>query len=145
MATVLYFLSKLRKFSQIFADLFTASADKSLAAIDLSTGKILFQKMNAHKYLADCHCLQIYKSNLICISSHPLLCAATREHFLATGDEEGGVKLWDLRQSKELFSWQENDDFISELLLSPENNALLATRYSPDTQFAHRRADMQPS
>ena len=55
------------------------------------------------------------------------------------------MKLWDLRQSKELFSWQENDDFISELLLSPENNALLATRYSPDAQFVHRRADMRPS
>jgi WD40 repeat protein len=62
--------------------------------------------------------------------SNPLLCAATHEHLLATGDEEGCVKLWDLRQSKELFSWEENEDFISELLLCPENNAVLASRFS---------------
>jgi len=52
-------------------------------------------------------------------------------HLVATGDEEGGVKLWDLRQTKQLFSWKENDDYISELAIVPEKNTILAPRSSP--------------
>jgi WD40 repeat protein len=55
---------------------------------------------------------------------------AVHEHLVATGDEEGGVKLWDLRQTKQLFSWQENDDFISELAIVPNKNMILAPRYA---------------
>ncbi len=50
------------------------------------------------------------------------------ENVLATGDEEGVVKLWDLRQSKEIFTWNENEDYISDLCISAERNTLLATR-----------------
>lgn len=75
------------------------------------------------------------------ICSHALTCMAVHEHLVATGDEEGGVKLWDLRQTKQLFSWQENDDFISELAIVPNKNMILAPRYaSPCTRQSTRGA-----
>jgi len=88
--------------------LFTGGADKSLAAIDLSTGSLLFQKQNAH--------------------NHPLESMATCDNILATGDEEGVIKVWDLRQSKQVFAWHEHQDFISDLVLLSTHQTLLAPR-----------------
>lgn len=86
--------------------MFTGGADRSLSVIDLATGKIQFQKQTAH--------------------NHPLHCIMSYENLLATGDAEGVVKVWDLRQTKQIFAWEENEDYVSRLLLVPERNALLA-------------------
>eukprot|EP01089_Gocevia_fonbrunei_P013969 TRINITY_DN3722_c0_g1_i1.p1 TRINITY_DN3722_c0_g1~~TRINITY_DN3722_c0_g1_i1.p1 ORF type:complete len:361 (-),score=94.50 TRINITY_DN3722_c0_g1_i1:37-1119(-) len=87
--------------------LFTGSSDCSLAAIDITTGKMLFQKHNVH--------------------SSGLNCMITKDQSLITGDDEGAVKVWDLRQQKEVFSWHENEDYISGFYVHPSNQTLLAT------------------
>ncbi|KAL6076827.1 WD domain repeat-containing protein 55 [Balamuthia mandrillaris] len=94
-------------FSEEGKFLFTGSSDCSLAAIDATTGKIVFQKANAHP--------------------DPLQCIATKESVLVTGDEEGCLKVWDLRQSKQVFCWEEHEDYISDIVIDYNRNTILAT------------------
>jgi WD40 repeat protein len=100
-------------------DVFTGGAERSLLAYDLGAQKVVFQKQNAH--------------------DHPLTCMEVHGHLVATGDEEGGVKLWDLRQTKQLFSWKENDDYISELAIVPEKNTILAPSGDGTLSVFHMR------
>jgi len=46
-------------------------------------------------------------------------------NFLITGDDDGAVKVWDIRQQKEVFSWHDNEDFISELVIHPTRNHIV--------------------
>ncbi len=48
-------------------------------------------------------------------------------HTLATGDEDGVVKLWDLRQQRETCMFHDNEDFISDFAWHPDRKRLLAT------------------
>ena len=48
------------------------------------------------------------------------------ENMLATGDEDGIVKIWDMRQEKECFSLHDNEDFISDMSYNPGQKLLLA-------------------
>eukprot|EP01097_Dermamoeba_algensis_P003699 TRINITY_DN2533_c1_g1_i1.p1 TRINITY_DN2533_c1_g1~~TRINITY_DN2533_c1_g1_i1.p1 ORF type:complete len:280 (-),score=75.70 TRINITY_DN2533_c1_g1_i1:173-1012(-) len=49
------------------------------------------------------------------------------ENVLASGDDEGCVKIWDLKQKACVYEFNENEDFISGFALRPQKNALLAT------------------
>ena len=47
---------------------------------------------------------------------------------LVTGDDEGAVKVWDIRGGvTPVLEWKEHEDFISELILSDDGNTLLST------------------
>lgn len=123
--------------------MFSGGADRALVAFDLNAQKVVFQKQNAHKYARVRESVVVAKRGATCSSSQPtalgfsnvdrdgLTCMAVHEHLVTTGDEEGGVKLWDLRQTKQLFSWKENDDFISDLAIVPNKNTILAPRCEP--------------
>jgi len=47
--------------------------------------------------------------------------------MLASGDDEGVIKLWDLRTKKPSFSFSDCEDYISAMTISPERNRLLVT------------------
>eukprot|EP01088_Endostelium_zonatum_P012631 TRINITY_DN2689_c0_g1_i1.p1 TRINITY_DN2689_c0_g1~~TRINITY_DN2689_c0_g1_i1.p1 ORF type:complete len:269 (-),score=58.13 TRINITY_DN2689_c0_g1_i1:46-852(-) len=85
--------------------IFTGSADKSLAAVDVETQKLLFRKTAAHK--DGINAMIIQDSNII------------------TGDDDGTIKVWDIRQQKETHIWK-LDDYVSDFALVPGTNTLLA-------------------
>ena len=91
--------------------IFSASADKSISKIDISTGNIIYHFKDAH--LNPIYCIQHYN-----------------DHLTATGDDEGVIKIWDTRSNMPSFKFDldEHSDFVSSMLAVPEENILLATR-----------------
>lgn len=52
------------------------------------------------------------------------------EKFLATGDDDGVIKIWDLRSKKCVFTEDElHADYISDLDYNDEKKLLYASRY----------------
>ncbi|CEM05746.1 unnamed protein product [Vitrella brassicaformis CCMP3155] len=49
------------------------------------------------------------------------------EQIFASGDDDGVIKVWDLRQPKSVMSFHEQGDFISDLMPDDEVKYLLAT------------------
>jgi WD repeat-containing protein 55 len=56
-------------------------------------------------------------------------------NLLASGDEQGVVKVWDIRQQKATREYSANDDFISDLCYSADKHTLIATSYIYYTCF----------
>ena len=52
-----------------------------------------------------------------------LLCSET---LLATGDEDGDIKLWDLRSNRSVHTFQEHADYISDLSYNEDSKLLFA-------------------
>jgi len=46
---------------------------------------------------------------------------------MASGDDDGIVKLWDVRKNKAIMQWQENEDYISDMKFVPEKRNLLVS------------------
>jgi WD repeat-containing protein 55 len=90
------------------AGLFTVGIDKSLQMVHLEMEKVVLKKQKAHN-----DSINIVK----CLD----------ENLIATGDDQGCVKIWDIRTRKIAKKWHENSDFISDMLYVPEKNTLLAT------------------
>ncbi|XP_031551133.1 WD repeat-containing protein 55-like [Actinia tenebrosa] len=88
--------------------LFTASKDKSLQAVDLNTGAVAHTRRKAHD--SPINCLKLITDQLI-----------------ATGDDDGCVKLWDRRTAQCSMEIKENEDFISDMECDSERKILLAT------------------
>ncbi|CAG8442599.1 6764_t:CDS:10 [Ambispora gerdemannii] len=84
------------------------SKDKSIQVIDVSTGGILVTKHNAHD--GPINCVQ-----------------QLNQYVLATGDDDGVIKLWDTRQGNETMEYSEHEDFISDLAFSAEHKTLVST------------------
>ena len=87
---------------------FTGSTDKSILAVDVATGKARARKRDAHPHPI---------TRLLGIS----------ETVTASGDEEGGVSLWDIRQSDAIATLSPHSDYISDFYHHPKENALLST------------------
>lgn len=92
------------------SSLITSSRDKSLMITDAETGKLKRFWDNAHNE-------PVYSL------------AVLDENLFATGDDEGTVKLWDIRQKdpNPIFSLKEVDDYISALISNESKKYLLAT------------------
>lgn len=90
--------------------LFTVSKDKSIMLSDVETGKLRQFYENAHEN-------PIYSLYVI------------NDHLFATGDDDGTLKVWDLRttNSSPLFSLRIVEDFISQILSNDAQKLLLAT------------------
>mmetsp|Transcript_13995 Transcript_13995/g.30736 ORF Transcript_13995/g.30736 Transcript_13995/m.30736 type:complete len:255 (+) Transcript_13995:120-884(+) len=74
------------------------------------------------------------------------------EHILATGDDAGEVKLWDLRVGSAVMEWHLHEDFVSGLVFHEEANVLLSVggdatlcAYDMRQQKKHYRSDEQES
>lgn len=96
------------RFSADGSMLFTGSKDQSLCMVDLNSGAVA-------QRLPEAHSAPIYS-----------LCVVD-EHLLASGDDDGHVKVWDRRRNTAVMECRESDDFISDLATGDNHRVLLAT------------------
>jgi WD40 repeat protein len=91
---------------------FSGSKDMSLACISIERRECIFRIDEAHS--SGINALKSLSSSI-----------------LASGDDNGVVKLWDERRSKNtpIFEWNENVDFISDFAYVESKRALLCTRF----------------
>ncbi|ORX66514.1 WD40 repeat-like protein, partial [Linderina pennispora] len=95
-------------FSGDGASLYTASRDRSWQTLDVATGMERMRIEAAHE--------------------KPLnLVKHVNEQIVATGDESGVVKLWDVRQNKAAFIHKEHVDYISDMVFNEAKRHLLVT------------------
>ncbi|KAJ2720944.1 WD domain repeat-containing protein 55 [Coemansia sp. Benny D115] len=88
--------------------LYTASKDRSWQAMDVETGQ---QRT----------CIEAAHDKSINIIKY------VNEQIVATGDDAGVVKLWDVRQNKPSFSYNEHMDYTSDMVFNAEKRHLLVT------------------
>lgn len=90
--------------------LFSASKDRSILLTDLETGKFKRSYEQAHEQ-------PVCKMNVF------------DENLFATGDDDGTVKVWDIRDnaSTPIFSLKEVDDYITSILTNDAKKILLTT------------------
>ncbi|KAL4230231.1 WD domain repeat-containing protein 55 [Mactra antiquata] len=96
------------RFSPDGEELHSASKDKSFCTVDLNNGALKRKVKNAHES-------PIY-SMLV-----------SGDNFLVTGDDDGYLKLWDLRQQKAVMEVRESEEYISDLAIDDQKRTLLAT------------------
>eukprot|EP00042_Codosiga_hollandica_P042674 m.394998 g.394998 ORF g.394998 m.394998 type:complete len:257 (+) comp56382_c1_seq1:182-952(+) len=97
------------EFSQDGAYIFTASADCSVQCVDIQTGVVVSALFSAHS------------TGINAMTTVPSM------GLLATGDDNGCVKLWDLRQQSCVLSVQRHEDYISDLVVVADKNTILAS------------------
>lgn len=88
----------------------SAGADKALVATDVSTGAAAFRLPGAHPAGIN---------RLITLSGEGA------GNLCATGDDDGRVKLWDLRQRVAGFCFTPHVDFVADLWHEPDTQTLL--------------------
>ncbi|KAL0487517.1 hypothetical protein AKO1_008641, partial [Acrasis kona] len=86
----------------------SVSADKSINAVNVERNKTKWQVKDAHA-----HAINTF---IVC-----------DENLIATGDDDGYIKVWDVRQKKCAASFEEHGDFVSDFDYNPEKNVLYAT------------------
>jgi len=85
----------------------TGSAGRALGVVDLSTGKNVYTEVAAHE------------APISVMTTH-------LDSMLITGDDEGCVKLWDLRKRVACFEWREHEDYIADFAVHPNENTVLS-------------------
>ncbi|KAJ1679802.1 hypothetical protein EV182_001299 [Spiromyces aspiralis] len=90
------------------SDLYTASKDKSWQVMDLNKGETKYRQADAHDKAIN---------RLLPVN----------EQIVATGDDSGCIKLWDVRQKKIAFEFKEHVDFISDMTFNEAKRHLIAT------------------
>eukprot|EP00299_Pterocystis_sp_00344_P013893 c6851_g1_i1.p1 GENE.c6851_g1_i1~~c6851_g1_i1.p1 ORF type:complete len:364 (-),score=74.01 c6851_g1_i1:22-1113(-) len=88
--------------------LYTCSSDKSVRSVDCNTATVAWSQTRAH---AD--------------PINALKCLT--EQIMSTGDDEGVVKIWDIRTNTPTKEFSENSDFISDMALSADQRMLIVT------------------
>jgi len=88
--------------------LFSVSKDRSIQVIKIETGEVLVKKIDLHDYPINC----ILRLN---------------ETTLATGDDNGIIKLWDIRNGNEVMKYSEHQDFISDFAFNLDTKTLLSS------------------
>lgn len=88
--------------------LFTASSDKSFCSVDLEQGSVVRRIKKAH----DVALYSMYAIN---------------QNMVATGDDDGTLKLWDMRLDGPVMSMSECGDCITDIIGSEDRKVLLAT------------------
>jgi len=92
--------------------LLSASADRSVVATDAATGQAAFRLAKAH---------QAGVSRLVALEGTGAEC------LVATGDDDGAVKLWDLRQRASGAQFHPHVDFVSDICHEASSQSLLAS------------------
>eukprot|EP01132_Coremiostelium_polycephalum_P000885 gene885-1108_t len=82
--------------------IFTGSSDCSLKVIDVNTGSILYTRENAH--------------------DDAINSLVSKDVMVYTGDDEGTIKVWDMRQQNIVCEFQEHADFISDMITIGEKH-----------------------
>lgn len=64
-----------------------------------------------------------------CFSSSPInSLLLVDENVLATGDDTGGVRLWDQRKEGPLMDMRQHEEYIADMALDPAKKLLLTAR-----------------
>lgn len=93
-------------FSKDGSTLFTASKDKSVAVLDTEKFKIKHHFTKAHD-------AGVYS-----------LCAINNNLF-ASGDDDGILKLWDIRKSKAIFDFRCGEETVNSILVDDSEKTLV--------------------
>lgn len=98
------------EFSHDGSTLFSASKDRSILLTDVQTGKFTRSYDQAHEQ-------PIYTMYII------------DENMFATGDDDGRIKLWDIRDKSTapIFSIKEGDDYITAIITNDAKRTLVTT------------------
>uniref|UniRef100_UPI00398E3F9C WD repeat-containing protein 55 n=1 Tax=Pristiophorus japonicus TaxID=55135 RepID=UPI00398E3F9C len=97
-------------FTQNGQELFTVSKDKSIHILNVESGKLVTRIPKAHS--AAINSLKLIDENLF-----------------ATGDDDGLLKVWDLRKETSFMEMKNHDDYISDITIDQNKKILLTTRY----------------
>ena len=91
-------------------DLISGSRDKSIMITDFETGKL-------KRFWDKAHDEPVYTLTVI------------DENLFATGDDDGTVKLWDVREkdSRPIFALKEVEDYISSIITNNQKKLLLCS------------------
>ncbi|CAH1766115.1 20048_t:CDS:2 [Entrophospora sp. SA101] len=84
-------------------------SNKSLKKISLESSSVIVEKSKAHDN--PINCIKLLNENL-----------------LVTGDDDGIIKLWDLRSESNVMEYSEHEDFISDLDFSSDSRTLISVR-----------------
>lgn len=95
------------RFSEDGEKLYTASKDKTIKVVDLNQGS-LEKTLKGHES-------PVY-SMLV-----------TGDNFLATGDDDGVIKVWDFRTEGAVMTLKENEEFISAMEIDSQRKILICT------------------
>ncbi|XP_069784470.1 WD repeat-containing protein 55 [Narcine bancroftii] len=87
-------------------ELFTVSKDKSIHILNVESGKLAKRIPKAHS---------------VAINSLKLI----DENLFATGDEDGLLKVWDLRKETAFMEMKNHDDYISDITIDQKKKILL--------------------
>merc|ERR1711957_1087102 len=80
----------------------------SMSMVDVATGQVALHLPGAHS--AGISCIQMLGESLA-----------------ASGDDDGCIKIWDLRSRSKVKEFKESEDYISDMLWVPDSHSLLAT------------------
>ncbi|XP_060791856.1 WD repeat-containing protein 55 [Neoarius graeffei] len=95
-------------FSSDGQKLFSVSKDKAVHIMDVEAGKLVKRIPKAH--------------------SKPInALLLVDENVIATGDDEGTLKLWDMRKSTSFMSLKHHEDYISDITADPMKRTLLTS------------------
>lgn len=97
------------RFSPGGDELYTCGADHALCVTDVSTGAVSWKR-------ADAHAAAVNALSLV------------RGRGVATGDDDGCVRVWDTRTREPVMAFEEQEDYITDICYAQEkNDALLVT------------------
>uniref|UniRef100_A0A8C6WMP8 WD repeat-containing protein 55 n=1 Tax=Neogobius melanostomus TaxID=47308 RepID=A0A8C6WMP8_9GOBI len=85
---------------------FTVSRDKAVHLLEAESGKLVTRIKGAHS--APINALRIIDENL-----------------LATGDDNGALKVWDMRKGTSIMDFKHHDDYISDITVDQAKRILL--------------------
>ena len=95
-------------------ELVTCSADASVAVVDLTTGSTSWHHKEAHGETGINECLLMGE-------------ATNPAGMIATGDDDGTIKLWDVRQKKEAMKFSDHEDYVSAFVVHEDKRTLVST------------------
>ena len=116
--------------------LYSAGKDKVLHQLDMETGKTKYEMANAHEYV---HFIVILLVIADSSTINRLLVLDT--NLIASGDEDGVLRIWDIRSSfssnstqddaapKPVREYVEHEDYIADMVYSPERHTLISVGY----------------
>ncbi|EEB12435.1 WD-repeat protein, putative [Pediculus humanus corporis] len=96
------------EFSDDGLTLYSCGKDKSIMITDSETGKLKKFYDDAHE--DPLYSLYVFDTNIIC-----------------TGDEEGTVKVWDIRRNKPVMSFKKMEDFVSDMVTNEAKKVLVCS------------------
>uniref|UniRef100_A0A9L0TF21 WD repeat-containing protein 55 n=1 Tax=Equus caballus TaxID=9796 RepID=A0A9L0TF21_HORSE len=97
-------------FSEDGQKLVTVSKDKAIHVLDVEQGRL-------ERRISKAHSAPI--NSLLLVD----------ENVLATGDDTGGIRLWDQRKEGPLMDMRQHEEYIADMALDPAKKLLLTARY----------------